>query len=117
MATGKIKQEICSTDYYKSPDGLFLQWGSTTSLSVSFISLGGGLYGQTITLVYPYSFATSFNRVWGAFQYDTGTNFPFSQRYGTSASEASITVYDTSQRSGNKGRLLWMAMGYWKNPN
>lgn len=115
MATGTIKHDISTTIKYKTSDGLLIQWGSTTSLSVSLSVSAAPIYSQLVTITFHEPFVDNRAVVFGTFQYDTGDSWPFTQKFGgTTTTTAQLQIWDVTPRSGNKGRLLWTAIGRWK---
>ena len=106
--------------YCKMPDGTLIQWGRLSGITVNLTALGNsGLYGQTYVanngIVFPIAFANSSYFVTGSFQYSTGNAFPLSVAYNAQATDHCFpSFFDAYARSGNDGRITWLAIGRWK---
>lgn len=107
--------------YAKLADGTLIQWGNMTNLTVDLQADGNsGLYKQNYStnngIVFPVSFVNTSYVLVGGFQYSTGGSFPISVAYNQKAVDhCNPDIRDVYQRTGNEGRISWIAIGRWKN--
>lgn len=103
--------------YCKMPDGTLIQWGNSANLAFNITTSisGTGMFRGSYQINFPISFSSATYVISGSSQYSTGLSFPFGAPYsGMVASYASVYIYNDTSKSGNEGRINWLAVGRWK---
>lgn len=104
-----------STNYCKMADGTLIQWGEASDVTVS-MTQSDALYVQRYTINLPIAFYNGRYYASASFQYSTGYGFACGVPYsGRTASSFAVDFMETTNRSGNKGRYIWFAVGRWKS--
>lgn len=121
MATGTKSNSVNDSaySYCKMPDGTLIQFGTLSNVTVNLTQANNLLYQQTssdIRIDFPVAFANNSNyRVFGTFQYSTGSGFPIAVSANAKTQTYCLpTISDVYPRSGNEGRIDWCAIGRWR---